>query len=144
MVIFLEDILEWLLYILVFLFGYITCRTFYFFSAARTSINLIRITQLVSLLIFSKSLEHFAYAKSTRLHIMKQNDESDHNVNAFVTAFEQEVEAFKFKGIKSMIDYHSSYFAELLEFNDWPTAMKYLDDNKETVFKFLLEEHNDS
>ena len=143
MVIFLEDILEWLLYILVFLFGYITCRTFYFFSAARTSINLIRITQLVSLLIFSKSLEHFAYAKSTRLHIMKQNDESDHNVNAFVTAFEQEVEAFKFKGIKSMIDYNYSYFAELLEFNDWTTAMKYLDDNKELVFKFLLEDRND-
>ena len=143
MVIFLEDILEWLLYILVFIFGYITCKTFYFFSAARTSINLIRITQLVSLLIFSKSLEHFAYAKSTRLQIMKQNEESDHNVNAFITSFEQEVEAFKFKGIKSMIDYHSSYFEDLLEFNDWTTAMKYLDDNKEKVFKFLLENHND-
>ena len=115
MVIFLEDILEWLLYILVFIFGYITCKTFYFFSAARTSINLIRITQLVSLLIFSKSLEHFAYAKSTRLQIMKANDESEHNVNAFITSFEQEVEAFKFKGIKSMIDYHSSYFEDLLE-----------------------------
>ena len=143
MVIFLEDILEWLLYILVFIFGYITCKTFYFFSAARTSINLIRITQLVSLLIFSKSLEHFAYAKSTRLQIMKQNEESDHNVNAFIKTFEQEVEAFKFKGIKSMIDYHSSYFEDLLEFNDWTTAMKYLDDNKEKVFKFLLEGHND-
>jgi len=135
--------LEWLLYILVFIFGYITCRTFYFFSAARTSIKLIRITQLISLLIFSKSLEHFEYAKSTRLQIMKQNDESQHNVNAFIKMFEQEVEMFKLKGIKAIMDYHSSSFEELLEFNDWSTAMKFLDKNKEVVFKFLVEDQND-
>ena len=143
MVIFLEDILEWLLYILVFIFGYITCRTFYFFSAARTSINLIRLTQLVSLLIFSKSLEHFEYAKSTRLQIMQQNKESEHNMNAFNRAFEEEVETFKLKGIQFIMDYHSSHFKELLEFNDWPTAMKFLDKNKEVVFKFLVEDQND-
>ena len=136
--------MNWLLYILVFLFGYITCKTFYFLSATRTSINVMRIAQLISLLIFSKSLEHFAYAKNTRLHIMKQNDESDHNINAFIKTFDQEVDAFKFKGIKAIVNYHSSHFKDLLEFDDWKTAMKYLDDNKEIVFKFLLEDHNDN
>jgi hypothetical protein len=136
--------LDWLLYILVFIFGYTTCKTFYFLSATRTSINLIRITQLISLMIFSKSLEHFAYAKSTRLHIMKQNEESEHNINAFVETFDQEVDAFKFKGIKTIVNYHSSRFKDLLEFDDWKTAMKYLDDNKEIVFKFLIEEHSDN
>jgi hypothetical protein len=135
--------MEWLLYILVFIFGYITCKTFYFVGATRMSVNLIRTTQLIALLIFSKSLEHFAYAKNTRLQIMKQNDESTHNINAFANAFDQEVDAFKFKGIKAIINYHSSHFKELLEFDDWTTAMKYLDDNKEVVFKFLLEEHGE-
>ena len=138
----MEAYLEWLLYLLVFIFGYITCKTFYFFGATRTSVNLIRITQLISLLIFSKSLEHFAYAKNTRLHVMKQNAESEHNINAFVKMFDQEVADFKYKGIKAIVNYHSSHFQELLEFDDWKTAMKYLDDNKEIVFKFLLEEPN--
>jgi len=136
--------LDWLMYILVFIFGYITCKTFYFLSATRTSINLIRITQLLSLLIYSKSLEHFAYAKSVRLQTMKQNDESEHNINAFINSFDQEVSAFKFKGIKIIMKYHASHFKDLLKFDDWSSAMNYLDDNKEIVFKFLLEEHNDN
>ncbi len=107
------------------------------------SVSLIRTTQLIALLIFSKSLEHFVYAKNTRLQIMKQNDESTHNINAFVKTFDQEVDAFKFKGIKAIINHHSSHFKELLEFDDWTTAMKYLDDNKEIVFKFLLEDHGE-
>lgn len=136
--------MDWLLYILVFVFGYVTCKTFYFFSATRTSINLIRITQLISLLIFSKSLEHFVYAKNTRLQVMKQNDETEHNINAFVKMFDQEVATFKLKGIKAIVNYHASHFKDLLEFDDWKTAMKYLDENKEVVFKFLLEDHNES
>ena len=95
-------------------------------------------------MIFSKSLEHFAYAKSTRLQIMKQNEETEHNVKAFSRRFDQETETFKTKGIKTIINYHSSYFKELLEFDDWKTAMDYLDKNKEVIFKFLLEDHNET
>jgi hypothetical protein len=75
---------------------------------------------------------------------MRENEESEHNINAFNRTFDHEIEAFKIKGIKTIIKYHSSHFKELLEFDDWKTAMKYLDENKEIVFRFLLEDHNEN
>jgi len=142
-VIFLESKLNWLLYILVFVFGYVTCKTFYFFKATRLSINLIKVSQLLSLIVFAKSLEHFMYARTIRLQTMSENNESEHNINAFTTTFDGEVEMFKRKGIDTIIKYHCSHFRELLEFQDWKTAMAHLDKNKEVIIKLLLEENNE-
>ena len=106
--------MDWLLYILVFLFGYLTCKTFYFLSATRLSVNLIRVTQLISLLIISRSLEHFAHARTTRLQTMLENNDTTHNITAFTLTFDQEVEAFKKRSIKTITKYHSSHFSNVI------------------------------
>lgn len=132
--------MDWLLYILVFLLGYVTCKTFYFLSATRLSVNLIRITQLISLLIISRSLEHFIYARTTRLQTMLESNDTTHNITAFTLTFDQEVETFKRRSIRTITKYHSSHFSELLEFEDWKSGMEFLDKHKEIVFNFLTEE----
>ena len=47
----------WWLYLLVFMFGYMTHKTFYFFRSVKISIGLIRVSQLVSLGVLAKSIE---------------------------------------------------------------------------------------
>jgi len=48
--------MENLLYFLIFTFGYITCRTFYFLNAARKSILMIKATRLICLAWLSKTI----------------------------------------------------------------------------------------
>ncbi len=64
--------MEWIQFILVFIFGYVTCKTFYFLNATRTSINIIKTAQLLSLAILAKSMEHFAYARTFKVLTMKE------------------------------------------------------------------------
>ena len=80
--------MDWLLYLVVFIFGYITCKTFYFMNAARTSINMLKSAQLTSLLVLARSMEHFSYSRALRLHHMQMTDATEHNIQAFTYRFE--------------------------------------------------------
>ena len=75
--------MEWVFYFLLFFFGYMTARTFYFVKASRLSITLIRISQIVALGMLAKSMEHFQYSKTYRLNAMALNGETEHNMQAF-------------------------------------------------------------
>ena len=69
----------WWLYLLVFIFGYLTHKTFYFLRAVKVSINLIRVSQLISLGVLAQSLENFYYSHTARLRQMREGevDEKD-------------------------------------------------------------------
>jgi hypothetical protein len=128
---------SWLLNILVFIFGYATCRTFYFLKATRSSLKILQISQWVGLFIIVRSLEHFQYARSFRLDIMKRNGDSEHNISAAHLQFESETARFKRRSIAQIIDCHGSFFKPMVDFNDWPTAMRYLEKNRDTVIDFI-------
>ena len=128
---------QYLLYFLVFLFGYVTCKTFYFLSSTKKSIKLIQLSQVVGLLVITKGLENFHYSKYYRLALMQENKASQQNIDAFTRSFNDEVSQYKEKAIKTMIDSHGSFFDQLVEFNDWESAMTYLERNKDVAREFL-------
>ena len=130
----------WLFYTLFFLFGYVTCKTFYFLNSARKSIRILQLTQVISLFIITKALENFHYARDYRISILKENGESEHNIEAFNIQFEEEVGFYKRRTISSIVDSHGTFFKEAVDFTDWPTAMLFLETNRSTVMKFLLGE----
>ena len=59
---------QYALHLLTFIFGYVTCRTFYFFKSARASVTLLKVVQLVSLAIFLKCIEEYSYAGAQKLN----------------------------------------------------------------------------
>ena len=122
---------------LLFVFGYATCSTFYFFRATRTSITILKATQLVSLYILTRSLEHFAFGRETRLHYMRRAEESEHNINAFLRLYNKEVEDYKRRSVQQIIEAHPSFFRQVLEFDDWESAMELLNKNKPEMYAFL-------
>ena len=127
----------WLFYILCFLFGFISCKTFYFLNASRKSIRILQLTQVTALFIITRALEKFHYAREYHIAILKENGESEQNVNAFNIQFEEEVEFYKRKSISSIIDTHGSFFKEAVDFTNWETAMFFLEANRTTVAEFL-------
>jgi hypothetical protein len=134
---------EWALLTLMFIFGYITCKVLYFIRATRTSFHLIRASQLISVALLVKSMEDFYYAKIYRMGKMVESGESDHNITAFSYRIEEEVDYFKKKSVQGLIDLHPQFFHQLLEFEDWKSAMKFLESHKELVSTFLTRNTND-
>ena len=129
-----------LLYLLLFVFGYTTCKAFYFIGGARKSMQLVRITQLVALFLTVKGLENFHYSYQYRLNILKESKASSQNLKAFNLQFEDEVGLYKKRAIKKIIDAHGSFFNHLLTFDDWSTAMKFLETNREEIINFISED----
>ena len=135
--------MEWALFTLTFIFGYITCKALYFLKATRTSFHIIRASQLISVGLLARSMEDFYYAKVYRMEKMVESAESDHNIAAFSYRMEEEVDYFKKQAIRSLIELHPETFKQLLEFEDWPSAMKFLTANKEVMARFLSRRKDD-
>jgi hypothetical protein len=133
----------WWLYLLVFMFGYLTHKTFYFFRSIRISIGLIRVSQLISLSVLAKSMEHFHHSHTARLLHMRKNDASEKDVRDLRRSFNIEISNYKEKAIKEMIELHPKFYAPIIEFDNWNSGMKYLNDNKQFVLKILTMSKND-
>ena len=129
--------MENLLYFLIFTFGYITCRTFYFLNAARKSILMIKATRLICLAWLSKTMEHFSYVHTLRLFHMEEAKDTDHNIVAFKLRFEDEKEYYKRKTIETLLHLNPPFFKETLEFDDWTSGMEYLELNKDRELELL-------
>jgi len=131
---------SYLFYVLFFLFGYITCKAFYFLNATKKSISIIRSSQLIALFVLSRALEDFYYAKEFRLKIMNENDDSKQNINAVCYLLSEEVSLFKRKSIKRIIEAHGKFFVQLADFDDWKSAMVFLEDNRKYITDFVTRE----
>ena len=132
--------MEWLQYFLVFAFGYLTCKIFYFLRATRTGISIVKSAQIISLAILAKSLENFAYSKTYKILTLKENNASEQNINAYCLNIDLAIASYKEKAIKHIVEQHSKFFKEILEFNDWKSGMHHLEQNKEVARAFFLEE----
>ena len=133
----------WWLYIIVFVFGYLTHKTFYFFRSLKISIGLIRVSQLVSLAVLAKSMENFYYSHTSRLRQMKEQDETQNEIKDTRRSFNMEITNYKEKAIKEILDLHPDFYNPIIEFDNWKSAMKYLEDNKQFVLKLLNQDKND-
>lgn len=133
----------WWLYLLVFVFGCLTHKTFFFFRSVKTSIGLIRVSQLISLAVLAKSMENFYYSHTARVRQMREDDESDKNIKDLRRSFNVEISNYKEKAIKEMLDLHPRAYAPIVDFDNWKSAMKYLEDNKQYVLALINQDKND-
>ena len=127
---------HWLLYVLVFIFGYITCKTFYFLRSLRLSLTIVKTSHLIYLSSMMKAIENMAYAREIVLENMLKTGKSASQISIFELNFNKDVEAIKDRSIKLLKVYHPSFFDSMLEFDDWSSAMDYLQIHREEVFKF--------
>jgi hypothetical protein len=134
---------SWWLYLLVFIFGYVTHKTFYFFRSAKISIGLIRVSQLISLAVLAKSMENFYYSHTARLRHMREYDGNESDIKDLRRSFNSEISSYKEKAIKEILDLHPNFYSPLVDFDNWNSAMKHLEENKQFVLNILNQDEND-
>ena len=127
----------WWMYVLVFIFGYATHKTFYFFRSVKISIGLIRVSQLVSLGLLTKSIENLYYSHTTKLRHLREAGASDKDLKDVRRSFNNEIKEYKSKAIDELLKLHPSFYESIIDFDDWNSGMKYLENNREFMINFF-------
>jgi len=131
--------MNYLLMTLVFIFGYVTCSAFYYFKAARTSIQLIQLSNLVSLFLLSRALENFEYSRALCLKDLHKRETSERNLKIYEENLNQEIDTFKRQSISLLLEVHPDFFQSVVPYSDWASAMKYLESNKNVIMTTYLK-----
>ena len=120
----------WWLYLLVFIFGYTTCRTFYFLRSARLSLSLIKYSQIIYLSCVHKAVEHLSAIKPV---IEETETEVPDDLQQKI---DEQISILKNNSINYLISMHPKFYRESLIFDDWESSSNFLEEKKEEAFNF--------
>tara|TARA_R110002020_G_scaffold459610_2_gene677681 strand:- start:1158 stop:1436 length:279 start_codon:yes stop_codon:yes gene_type:complete len=91
----------------------------------------------------ARSLENFSYSKYYAMRVLEENGESNHNLSAFKYLHVEELDKYKRRAIEEIVGFHGNIFNEVLDFDDWDTAMKYLETNKKEFIDLMYRSKDD-
>jgi hypothetical protein len=126
----------WWLYTLVFLFGYVTCQTFYFLRSARVSLKLMKSSRVIYLLMMAKAMEKYKIAEEVMIMNLRESNKDEKIIDAFKNSIENERQSFKERSVSWVIDNTPDTFRDIVGFTDWDSAMKFLVLHRDEAFKF--------
>ena len=132
----------WWMYALVFLFGYITCRTFYFIRASRISLSLLVYSQVIYLSSMVKILESLLHTKYFVNGLRKSAKEMSPVCNDIDQKVNNEIAILKDNSINYLINMHPKFYRESLKFEDWDSSMRFVEDKKQEAFNFWNHDGN--
>jgi len=127
---------HWWIYLLTFVFGYVTCKTFYFIRALRTGLTLLQGAHVIYLSSLVKAMEHFSYAREMVLEHMLKTERGSTQISSFEMRFEDDIRLFKKRSIEVLLYCHPPFFRRMVEFKDWQSAMDFLQENRESALRF--------
>ncbi len=131
-----------MLYILIFIFGYITCKTFYFYKSARLSLTMIRASHIIYLSSIVKALEYLSHSREMmREHLLK-TEKTAPTISSFEFIYEKEVQTLKNNSLHAIVALHPEFFQSVIDFEDWDSAMEFLLNNKEAALSFWDRSHD--
>jgi len=121
---------------LVFIFGYITCKTFYFLNTARISLKLIKSSRIIYLLMAVRAVENYIISERMMKRYFSEIDKDTEDVKKFQDKCSEELEHFKKQAIGELLKQTPDAFKPGLEFDDWKTAMLHLQRHKDEALDF--------
>lgn len=126
----------WWLYTLVFIFGYVTCQTFYFLRSTRVSLKLMKSSRVIYLLMMAKAMEKYKIAEEVMLMNLKLSGKDEKVINSFKESIHDERQSFQKRSVSWIIDNTPATFRDIIGFDDWDSAMKFLILHREEAFRF--------
>lgn len=122
--------MEFLLYALVFLFGFFTYKTFFIHRIAFSSLFMLRSAQTTSLIILTKTLENYQYAKTFCAERLAKSGASESDIENFMIYLDNDLEQLKITAIRNMNSSMPGHFKASIVFDDWESAMAFLEVSK--------------
>ena len=129
--------MDWILYLLVFVFGYVTCQTFYFLKSSRLSLGVVKCAEIVSLLLLARSIENYEFVANHKLKKLIDTGFSDNKIKNYRITTEAEITIYKEASIAALLLCYNDLFRNFCKFENWETAMNYLEENKNFACTFL-------
>ena len=96
---------------------------------------------MLSLSILLKCIEEYSGAVTHKLLTLNNCGIIDSDPVYKKVSMESNIiiEDFKIRSIESIKAIHAGFFEPTVSFDDWPSAMVFLDDNREVVNKFFKD-----
>mgnify|MGYP003649801152 CR=1 FL=1 len=132
----------WLFGLLTFIFGYATCRTFYFVRSVRISLMLQRASQVIYLSSMIKAIEYLAQSREIMLEYLLRSERGSGMISSFEYRFDQDVKHIKKQSIETFRDIQPEFFKSRVDFQDWESAMQFLNNNSTDVFNFWSQNND--
>ena len=134
--------MELILYFLVFMFGYVTHRTFWTFRSTKSILLLLQSAQITSLLILARSIEKYSYVKAFGANQLTKSGATDDAVDNYKKYIDNDIEYFKSSSIKNIVRNTPEHFEPIVQFSDWNSAMEYLDNLNQTRMGNIYDKKN--
>ena len=131
--------MQWIIYLLVFVSGYLTCKAFYFLKSTSLSLRAVRASHLIYLSVVIKALENLAYSRELTLESLARSGETSAAISIFEMQFERDVQHIKEHSIEVLKHQHPDFFKSFIKFDDWESSMDYLMTYKKSALQFWNE-----
>ena len=135
--------MEILLYPLLFVLGYCTCKVSNIYWAANNSVVMIKVSQLSSLLLYTRAIEQYSYVRTFAANKIKSDGGSDKEVESFEKYVDNDIEYFKKQSIKQMNLCIAPMFSDDIKVADWDAGMALLESEKEAVQQIFINRSQD-
>ena len=119
--------MEFFLYLLVFVFGYVTHKTFFTYTSTKSALVLLQNAQVTSLLILTRCMQNYHYVKSFGVLQLTKKDVIVNEIENYKKFIDNDIEYFKKSSISNILRDTPEYFMPATQFHDWESAMAYLD-----------------
>jgi hypothetical protein len=129
--------------LLTFVFGYVTCKTFYFFRSSRISLSLLNASHVIYLSSLIKTIEHLSYAREIMREHMLRTEKDSIQISSFEKGFDEDLKLLKVRSINNLLQCHPTFFRTMIQFDDWGGAMKFLQENREGALSFWSRYEDD-
>ena len=122
--------MQYLLYILLFIFGFYTHKTFQTYKRAQEGITLLFSAQITSLLILLKALEKYSYVKTFGAQQLASKEASESEIKNYELYIDNDIKYFKKNSVQQILLQLPEHFKVTAQFEDWASAMQYLERTK--------------
>ena len=128
-----------LIIVLAFIGGFVVSKTLEFWRATSLAVSLITSAHLIALYMFVKSFEKITYYNQLAFNDYTKKERSERNIAVFKNNLDEEVLLFKRKCINVLLGATPKIFRKVVPYDDWTTAMVYLNIHREFVLKLFKE-----
>ena len=86
-----------------------------------------------------KCYERIVYYNNLALNDYIKTGASEMNIAKYTENMEEEIRIFKKRSISILLSSHPQVFRNILDYEDWPTAMVFMNSHKDIILRNLNE-----
>lgn len=126
-----------------FMLGWLSCSGSYFWKSTRVAVTIVKMSQVLYLSVINKGFEYIHYAHVNRLEALRKNEKSygHPEYEQLKVDHDNQIELYKDNAISYLLQAHPETFKQLLDFDDWRGAQRFLNNNQNAAIMFSKEKN---